>query len=149
MAMDRKRPGGLSKAVLWGVASQAIPGTLGRSDMAEAIRQMLRILAAGVVTALVSTSAWADGGRTGSVFSCENGRAYPLVPVAVSDAGDIVTARLYTAPHRAVAVRLIPMGSGYRYAGRGIWLDGIRNQAVLNFGKSTAISCEMTPPMAW
>jgi hypothetical protein len=106
-------------------------------------------MAASALTVLASTSAFAEGGRGSAAISCDNGKTYSLVPSAVSDAGDIVTARLYTAPHRAVAVRLIPMGSGYRYAGRGIWLDGIRSQAILNFGKSTAIACELTPAVAW
>jgi hypothetical protein len=117
--------------------------------MAKSVRTLLAVMAAGAVTLLASPSVFAAGGRADMAVSCENGRTYPLVPAAVSDAGDIVTARLYTAPRRGVAVRLIPMGAGYRYAGRGIWLDGIRGQAVLNFGKSTAIACEISPPMAW
>jgi hypothetical protein len=84
-----------------------------------------------------------------ATIACENGRTYTLAPVTISDAGDVVTARLYTTPSHAVAVRLIPVGAGYRYAGRGIWLDGIRSQAVLNFGKSTAIACEIAPAFAW
>ena len=82
-----------------------------------------------------------------TTISCENGRTYALVPTAISDAGDIVTARLYTTPRHGVAVRLIPMGEGYRYAGRGIWLDGIRGQAMLNFGKSVATACEVAPSL--
>jgi len=117
--------------------------------MAGAIHNLLPVITAGALTVLAATSASAGAGFGGTAISCENGRTYPLVPVAVSNAGDIVTARLYTAPHRAVAVRLIPMGSGYRYAGSGVWLDGIRGQAVLNFGKSTAIACEIAPPAAW
>jgi hypothetical protein len=38
------------------------------------------------------------------------------------------------------------MGAGYRYAGRGIWLDGVRNEAVLNFGARQAITCEVDWP---
>jgi len=32
------------------------------------------------------------------------------------------------------------MGVGYRYAGRGIWLDGFRENALLNFGKHAQIA---------
>ncbi len=75
------------------------------------------------------------------VATCENGRSYPLRPIAVSSAGEIVTARLYTAPRRAVHVRLVPMGLGYRYAGRGIWLDGVRAEARMNFGPHRWVGC--------
>ena len=74
------------------------------------------------------------------VFTCENGRTYPLCPIAVSVVGEVVTASLYTG-HRPTHVRLIPMGVGYRYAGRGIWLDGFRENALLNFGKNSQIAC--------
>jgi|SRR5580698_3808790 hypothetical protein len=77
------------------------------------------------------------------VFACENGREYPLCPIAVTVAGEVVTASLYTSPHSAMHVRLIPMGVGYRYAGRGVWLDGFRENALLNFGKSTQIACTL------
>lgn len=80
------------------------------------------------------------GGCSEIVFACENGRAYPLCPIAVSIAGEVVTASLYTG-HRATHVRMIPMGVGYRYAGRGIWLDGFRENALLNFGKHSQIAC--------
>ena len=75
------------------------------------------------------------------VFRCENGREYPLCPIAVSVAGEVVTASLYTSRHGAVHVRLIPMGVGYRYAGPGIWLDGFRENALLNFGKNSQVAC--------
>lgn len=81
------------------------------------------------------------GGCSEIVFVCENGRAYPLCPIAVSIAGEVVTASLYTSPHRATHVRLIPMGVGYRYAGRGVWLDGKRENALLNFGNHSQIAC--------
>ncbi len=81
------------------------------------------------------------GGCSEIVFICENGRSYPLCPIAVSVVGEVVTASLHTAPGRATHVRLVPMGVGYRYAGRGIWLDGFRENALLNFGKSSQIAC--------
>jgi hypothetical protein len=74
------------------------------------------------------------------VFVCENGQQYPLCPIAVSIVGEVVTASLFTGRH-ATHVRLIPMGVGYRYAGRGIWLDGFRENALLNFGKYNQIAC--------
>jgi hypothetical protein len=78
------------------------------------------------------------------VLSCENGREYPICPIAVSVAGELVTARLYTTPRSATYVRLVPMGVGYRYAGKGIWLDGLRGNAQLNFGKNSAVACSVT-----
>lgn len=78
------------------------------------------------------------------VLSCEDGRQYPLCPIAVSLSGDIVTANLHTG--RGVShVRLVPMGVGYRYAGRGIWVDGLRENAVINFGKHSSVACIVTP----
>jgi hypothetical protein len=81
------------------------------------------------------------GGCSEIVFVCENGHQYPLCPIAVSVVGEIITASLYTSPHGATHVRLIPMGVGYRYAGRGVWLDGKRENALLNFGKHSQIAC--------
>jgi len=75
------------------------------------------------------------------VFTCENGRTYPLCPIAVSVVGEVVTASLYTGHRGATHVRLIPMGVGYRYAGRGIWLDGFRENALLNFGRHSQVAC--------
>jgi hypothetical protein len=74
------------------------------------------------------------------VFTCENGHSYPLCPIAVSIVGEVVTASLYTG-RGSTHVRMIPMGVGYRYAGRGIWLDGFRENALLNFGKHSQVAC--------
>lgn len=79
------------------------------------------------------------------VLTCENGREYPICPIAVSAAGELVTARLYTAPHNGTYVRLVPMGVGYRYAGKGIWLDGLRGNAQLNFGNNSSVACSVSP----
>src|ERR1700751_48104 len=57
------------------------------------------------------------------VFACENGRPIALCPIAVSVVGEVVTASLHTG-QGGTHVRLVPMGVGYRYAGRGVWLDG-------------------------
>ena len=90
---------------------------------------------------LMSSGPSAVGSCSEIVFTCENGRSYPLCPIAVSIVGEVVTASLYTGRPRATHVRLIPMGVGYRYAGRGIWLDGFRENALLNFGKHSQIAC--------
>ena len=86
----------------------------------------------------------APGGCSVIVLTCENGRDYPICPIAVSAAGELVTARLYTAPHNAAYVRLVPMGVGYRYAGKGIWLDGLRGNAQLNFGNHSSVACSVS-----
>jgi hypothetical protein len=60
----------------------------------------------------------------------------------VSREGDLVTGYLLTTGRgRGVHVRLIPMGSGYRYAGPGVWFDGMRQQAVLNWGRPDEVPC--------
>ena len=99
--------------------------------------------AAAADLGLMTSGPSAVGSCSEIVFTCENGRAYPLCPIAVSVAGEVVTASLYTGRH-AAHVRLIPMGVGYRYAGRGIWLDGFRENALLNFGKHIQIACTIT-----
>lgn len=78
------------------------------------------------------------------VLTCENGREYPICPIAVAVTGELVTASIYTAPHRATYVRLVPMGVGYRYAGKGIWLDGLRSNALLNLSKDSAVACTVS-----
>ncbi|MFB6421138.1 MULTISPECIES: hypothetical protein [Bradyrhizobium] len=83
----------------------------------------------------------AVGGCSELVFTCENGRQYPLCPIAVSIAGEVVTASLRTGHSGGLHVRMIPMGVGYRYAGRGVWVDGFRGNALLNFGKHSQIAC--------
>lgn len=106
----------------------------------------LLVKTALTVLALAGTMATAQaaGRYDGIRFACDNGRTYTLQPHAVTVAGEVVTGRLYTSPRRAAKVRLIPMGNGYRYAGRGIWLDGIRGDAVLHLGKSAYTPCQRT-----
>ena len=77
------------------------------------------------------------------VFACENGRQYPLCPIAVSVTGEVVTASLQTGRYGSTHVRLVPTGVGYRYAGPGVWLDGFRENALLNFGKHSQIACAL------
>ena len=90
---------------------------------------------------LMTSGPSAVGSCSEIVFTCENGRQYPLCPIAVSILGEVVTASLYTGHRSSMHVRMIPMGVGYRYAGRGIWLDGFRENALLNFGKHNQIAC--------
>jgi hypothetical protein len=103
----------------------------------------LLILASTVLLSQLGTSLPASAGGTcaGMTLSCENGRSYPLCPIAVTDEGEIVTGRLGLGPRQGVHVRLVPMGVGYRYIGRSVWFDGVRSDAVLYFGKSHAVAC--------
>ena len=105
-----------------------------------------------IASAVASTLAQADGVSAGPGpisaqkmwLSCENGREYPLHPLAVSREFDLVTGYLLVTGHgRGVHMRLIPMGSGYRYAGRGVWFDGMRGQAVLNWGRPDEVPCRV------
>jgi hypothetical protein len=90
---------------------------------------------------LMTSGPSAIGNCSEIVFTCENGRQYPLCPIAVSVVGEVVTASLRTGHRASAHVRLVPMGVGYRYAGRGIWLDGFRDNALLNFGKHSQVAC--------
>jgi hypothetical protein len=88
----------------------------------------------------------ANAGFAGNLsLACSNGHTYALSPRAVAVDGDLVTGYLRLSPRRSVHVRLIPMGDGYRYAGRGIWLDGIRGDATLHFGKHRSVDCQVSP----
>ena len=89
----------------------------------------------------LTDSALAGGYCSDLALSCENGRTYPLCPIAVSDEGEIVTAHLVLGPRRGTHVRLMPLGIGYRYAGRGVWFDGVRQNATLNFGMHSSVQC--------
>ena len=109
-------------------------------------------LGALIGSVVASTLAQADGFAAGPGpisaqkmwLSCENGRDYPLHPLAVSREFDLVTGYLLVTGHgRGVHMRLIPMGSGYRYAGRGVWFDGMRGQAVLNWGRPDEVPCRV------
>ena len=89
------------------------------------------------------SKATAGGWAPGANFSvsCENGANYRLRADRASFPGDVVTGHFYLSRHRGVSVRLIPMGEGYRYAGRGIWLDGIREHALLYLSKYRPLAC--------
>lgn len=103
---------------------------------------------------LAQTPVWAadmaltvPGGATAGCASlalaCENGRTYPICPIAVSVANELVTGRLLTGRGRGVHIRLIPMGDGYRYAGRGIWFDGKYTDATLFYSQRHAVACNV------
>jgi len=98
------------------------------------------LLALGFVE---STPARAQALQAGAEFAidCQNGATYRLSSGPVTFPGDIVTARLRLSPRHALPVRLIPMGVGYRYAGRGVWLDGVRDHALLYRSKYHPLAC--------
>ena len=64
-------------------------------------------------------------------LNCDNGRIYPIRVRAVSDAGELVSGYIYMSPRRPHHFRLVPMGTGYRYAAHGFWFDGLRGEATL------------------
>src|SRR5258706_8765511 len=97
--------------------------------MMNAMRLLILTIALLAGTALVGSNGANAGGLMGSStiwLSCENSARYPVHPMAVSDEGDIVTGQLVLRQRAGLHVRLIPMGGGYRYAGRGVWFDGWR-----------------------
>ena len=77
-------------------------------------------------------------------LSCENGRTYSLLSYAMTYDGDLVTGYLLVTPRHSVHVRYVPMEHGYRYIGRGIWFEGIRQSATLYLSKSSAVNCEVS-----
>jgi hypothetical protein len=110
-------------------------------------RWILMCLLAGLSVAGEVSSADAQGYLLpGADFSvaCENGASYRLSSGPVAIPGDIVTALFYLTPRHALPVRLIPMGMGYRYAGRGVWLDGIRGNALLYLSKYRPLACTVS-----
>jgi len=116
----------------WGRRTGVALGALIASVVASTLAQANGVSAAGPGP-IAAQRMW---------LSCENGREYPLHPLAVSREGDLVTGYLLvTGRGRGVQVRLIPMGSGYRYAGPGVWFDGMRQQAVLNWGRPDEVPC--------
>src|SRR5215510_6132289 len=94
------------------VASQLIrrSGLFGTGVAMMGKRFSAILLAVAGALALGAGPATAGGLCTSLVLSCEDGRDYPLCPIAVSDAGEIVTGNLVLASRRGVHVRLVPMG---------------------------------------
>jgi hypothetical protein len=107
---------------------------------------ILGLASLAALTGLMSRTASAGGVCSELQLACENGRVYPLCPIAVSEQGEVVTAHLSLSPRRGVHVRLVPMGVGYRYIGHGIWFDGLRGDATLFFGKDNAVACTVEHP---
>ena len=105
----------------------------------------LGLLGLPLALSSVATAADMSAGAAGHGkmwLACENGRDYPIRPIAVSREYDLVTGYLIMTGHgRGVHVRLMPMGSGYRYAGPGVWFDGLREKAVLNWGTPAEVPC--------
>ena len=114
-------------------------------------RRLLELALGATALSLAASASLADAYTAkrvytqgpGFVLACEDGRNYPIRARAISIEGDIVTGYLDTG-RGAVHIRLIPMGDGYRYAGRGIWFDGLRENAVLNWGTARAVNCTVT-----
>ena len=104
-------------------------------------RLLLIALAAAPAMLIGPAPATAGGYCAGLALYCENGRTYPLCPIAVSEEGEIVTGHLGLGAGRGLHVRLVPMGVGYRYIGRGVWFDGVRSEAILYFGSRKSVAC--------
>ena len=107
-------------------------------------RRLLKGTAAAVLALALVTPSIAHALQADFVASCENGRTYPIRARAVTVDGDLVTGYLYTGHHRGTHIRLVPMGAGYRYIARGVWLDGWRSDAELNFGTHKSLACTVT-----
>jgi hypothetical protein len=104
-------------------------------------RLFLNCIAMSSIVMTILASAPARAARHDFLLSCDNGRSYPIRADAVSDQGDLVTGHIAIGPGRWTHIRLIPMGFGYRYAAPGLWLDGVRGDAELNFGKHPSTAC--------
>ena len=95
-----------------------------------------------VLSAPAAAAGHVDGQRMW--LACDNGHNYPIQALALSRENDLVTGYLLqTGTGRAVKLRLMPMGNGYRYAGQGVWFDGVRGTAVLNWGQPNAVACSV------
>jgi hypothetical protein len=104
-------------------------------------RMGVLLACAAIAAANGPVPAAAGGSCAGLSLTCEDGRTYPLCPIAVSDEGEIVTGRLGLGSRGGVHVRLVPMGVGYRYIGPGVWFDGVRSEAILYFGHRRSLAC--------
>ena len=96
---------------------------------------------AAAVLVVGSTGAVAHRTGAGYLLSCENGRTYPVRARAVTVDGDLVTGYIHAGRHRGAHVRLVPMGDGYRYVARGLYFEGWRADADLNFRRHRPIAC--------
>ena len=112
--------------------------------MNKTIRLLILTITLGAGAVLAESGTAQAGGLMGSAtlwLSCENGGRYPIHPMAVSDEGDLVTGTLVLRNRASVHVRLVPMGGGYRYTGRGVWFDGWRETVYLYVSKYRPIAC--------
>ena len=107
--------------------------------------RFLQILAI-VGLSFAQDSVWAGGYCSNLRLACENGRSYPICPIAVSERGELVTAHLALGRGRGIRVRLVPMGVGYRYIGPGVWFDGLRGDAALFLDRDNPIACTVESP---
>ena len=107
--------------------------------------QMLTGLVSAAMLLFLNCSAMAltKGAWPRLALACENGRTYPIRPVAVSGLGDLVTGYIVLGRGHGIHIRLVPMGDGYRYAGSGIWFDGLNNEAVIYWGTPAAVPCTL------
>lgn len=126
----------------------------GNEIMADFLRGLSRCLTqAAIVSAIalpsaahasdLATSRSATARAGNLALTCDDGHIYRLQPRAISGDGDLVTGYLLNGPGGQRHLRLIPMGDGYRYSGIGVWLDGIRADATLNFGFHRSTRCEV------
>jgi len=99
-----------------------------------------------VVLSFSQDRVWAGGYCSDLRLACDNGRSYPICPIAVSERGELVTAHLALGRGRGIHVRLVPMGVGYRYIGPGVWFDGLRGDAALFLDKKNPIACTVESP---
>jgi hypothetical protein len=99
-----------------------------------------------IVLSFSQDRVWAGGYCSDLRLACDNGRSYPICPIAVSERGELVTALLALGRGRGIHVRLVPMGIGYRYIGRGVWFDGLRGDAALFLDKKNPIACTVESP---
>ena len=112
------------------------------------MRSTMRILNLTIAVVLGSALAQTGEARTRALhaaptiwLSCENGARYSIRPVAVSNEGDLVTGYLTRRQGQGIHVRLMPMGGGYRYAGRGVWFDGWHENVYLYLSKYRSTAC--------
>jgi guanyl-specific ribonuclease Sa len=101
----------------------------------------IAVLLAATLTQSGNAQARGLRGATTHWLSCENGSHYAIRPTAVSIEGDLVAGYLVKRQGQGIHVRLIPMGAGYRYAGRGVWFDGWRETVYLYVSKYRSIAC--------
>ncbi|WP_434871326.1 hypothetical protein [Bradyrhizobium oligotrophicum] len=120
-------------------------GTLASRGTTVNIKQVMvcGALALSTLGGFIGSAKAHDLMLPGAAFAiaCDNGGSYVLRSRPVLAPGQIVTAELRLSPRHAIPVRLVPMGDGYRYAGRGVWLDGINDQALLYLSKYQPIPC--------